>query len=754
MLIERNIAPFVVLDQDPLSIALNKINTSRAGFVLAITEKGHLVGILTDGDIRRWLLKSDEVNLETPVVTLVNTKFTSAAINAPHEHIAALFSDRIRSVPLVDAYQRIVAIAFPQRGEFSIADRVIGPGSPTYIIAEIGNNHNGNVELGQRLVDLALESGADCAKFQMRDMHFQFDGAGHAAGYVGQDLGAEYTLDLLSRFNLCNEDLFRLFDYCRSQGIEPLCTPWDLPSVEALDRFGIAAFKSASADLTNHELLTAMIATGKPLICSTGMASEAEIKECVALLRARGTAFCLLHCNSTYPTPYKDINLRYLDRLAEISGSFVGYSGHERGWIVPVAAVARGACIIEKHLTIDRTMEGNDHKVSLLPDEFAAMVQAIRSVEESLGHDAPRVISRGEMLNREVLAKSLYAERDIPAGTPITHDIVTVRSPGKGLQPNRFRELIGRRANRAIKAGTPFFASDLQGAAIKPRHFAFKRRWGVPVRWHDYRAMLNSTNPTLLEYHLSYRDMEANLGTWFDAPLETEFVVHAPELFSGDHILDLASADREYRKRSIRELQLVVDIARALKNWHPRTERPLIITNMGGATTARSLPASKRSASYKRIEESLLALDCEGVEIVPQTMPPFPWHFGGQAFHNLFIDPDEIAGFCVANKMRVCLDTSHAQLACNHFGWSMKEVCDKIGPYTAHIHLADARGVDGEGLQIGEGTIDFPMVAEVLEASCPHASIVPEIWQGHKDFGAGFWFALDKLEQWFGSAKD
>ena len=157
MLIERNITPFVVLDQDPLSVALDKINASKAGFVLAITENGHLVGVLTDGDIRRWLIGSDAINLETPVAKVANTQFTSTAIDTPPKRIAALFSDRIRSVPLVDTYQRIVAIAFPHRGELSIAGRVIGPGSPTYIIAEIGNNHNGNVELGRRLVDLALE---------------------------------------------------------------------------------------------------------------------------------------------------------------------------------------------------------------------------------------------------------------------------------------------------------------------------------------------------------------------------------------------------------------------------------------------------------------------------------------------------------------------------------------------------------------------------------------------------------------------
>ncbi len=165
------------------------------------------------------------------------------------------------------------------------------------------------------------------------------------------------------------------------------------------------------------------------------------------------------------------------------------------------------------------------------------------------------------------------------------------------------------------------------------------------------------------------------------------------------------------------------------------------------------LPAAARKALYDRIKDSLSRLDREGVEIIPQTMPPFPWHFGGQSYHNLFMDPDEIVAFCKEMGMRICFDVSHSQLACNNFGWSMKEFCEKVGPYTAHLHIVDAKGVDGEGLQIGDGTMDFAVIADVLNRACPDASFVPEIWQGHKDSGAGFWFALDKLERWFGGSR-
>ncbi|WP_336963527.1 N-acetylneuraminate synthase family protein [Sphingobium aquiterrae] len=749
MIIEHNIGRFVVFGEDPLLAALQKISANKSGFVSVVSEQGLLLGMLTDGDIRRWLTEADGIDLDVAASSVANAQVMSLPVDAAPEEIAARFSSKVRAIPLVDAYGRLTAIALPGRKEVAIGDRLIGQEHPTFIIAEIGNNHNGDPELARRLIDLAADAGADCAKFQMRDVKSLYRGGGRADDAT-QDLGAQYTLDLLSRFNLAPDILFDLFDHSRSRGMEPMCTPWDEVSLGLLEDYGMRAYKVASADITNHDLLAAMARTGKPLICSTGMASEAELRDSVALLRGAGASFALLHCNSTYPAPYKDVNLNYLKRLAEIGDCPVGYSGHERGWTVPLASVAMGACIIEKHFTVDRGMEGNDHKVSLLPEELAAMVEGVRAIEESRGSGAARVMTQGEMMNREILAKSLHAAVDIRQGTVITDAMLAVQSPGQGIQPNRRAELVGRIAVRDVEEGTPFFPSDLADDAVEARDYRFDRPWGLPVRWHDHQAMLERSNLDLLEYHLSYKDMDANLEDWFSQLLPVDFAVHSPELFKGDHILDLASPDDAYRERSIMELQRVVDLTRALKQWHSHTGRPVIITNMGGFSTARAFPVAERAALYARMEDSLSRIDAEGVEIIPQTMPPFPWHFGGQSFHNLFMDPDEILAFCRRNRMRVCLDISHSQLACNHFNWSMTEFCEKVGPVTAHLHIVDAEGVDGEGLQIGEGSVDFALLARILARTCPTASFVPEVWQGHKDGGAGFWFALDKLEPWFG----
>jgi len=749
MIIDRNTIPFRIFSEDSLKIALEKISNNRAGYLVAVSADGRVQGILTDGDIRRWLTTTRFIDLNVSAISIANENYLSMSIDAPRGEVAAKLDSRVRFIPLVDDSGHLIAIARAGHVSLSVGDHQIGVDQPVFIIAEIGNNHNGDIALAKRLVDHAIEAGADCAKFQMRDMETLYVSKGNPKD-ASQDLGAQYTLDLLAKYNLGRDQLFEIFDYCKSKGIEPLCTPWDEVSLSALEEYGMRGYKVASADLTNHALLRRMARTGKTLICSTGMASEAEIRASVELLRSEGAPFVLLHVNSTYPTPYKDVNLTYLPRLAELGDCPVGYSGHERGWFVPVAAVGLGAKVVEKHLTVDRAMEGNDHKVSLLPAEFREMVDAIRSTEGALGKSDARTITQGEMMNREVLAKSLHASRDIAMGELIGPAEIIVRSPGQGLQPNRLAELIGKVANRDVEAGTPFFPTDLEDESARARSYSFMRTWGIPVRWHDHRKMLEATNLSLLEYHLSYKDMDEDLENWFDEVLDIDFTVHSPELFSGDHILDLASDDQEYRNRSISELQRVCDVTRKLKAWHGRSTRPVVITNMGGFRAEGFIPRTERDQLYRRIEDAMAQVDTSGVEIIPQTMPPFPWHFGGQSHHNLFMDPDEIVEFCERNSMRICFDVSHSQLACNYFNWSMAEFCRKVGPFTAHLHIVDAKGVDGEGLQIGEGDMDFGAIAEILNETCPKATFIPEIWQGHKNNGAGFWYALDKLERWFG----
>jgi N-acetylneuraminate synthase len=631
-----------------------------------------------------------------------------------------------------------------QAATIRIGDRTIGDGQPCYVIAEVGNNHNGDFDRAIALVDAAVAAGADCAKFQMRKL----DEVYRASSLSGKDddLAVEYTLDLLRRFELTTDQQRRVAAYCASKNIQYLCTPWDASSVATLETFGVHAYKVASADLTNLPLLATLAATGKTLIVSSGMSTSDEIRAAAKFLDDRAAHYVLLHCQSTYPAALHNIHLRFMETLREIH-PLVGYSGHERGIAVSIGAVAMGAVLIERHITLDREMEGPDHAASLEPEEFKALVSGIREVEAARGEKlAERALSQGELINRENLAKSLVAARDIPAGTVVAESDIAVRSPGQGLSPLRMPALIGRRLNRAMARDDYFFQSDLDNGAATARRYRFDRPWGVPVRYHDTKRFLEICQPDIIEFHLSYSDMERDPAAYLSGTYDLGFVVHAPELFAGSKLMDLATTDEGLRRYSLEQTQAVIDITRGLKKFFPKTERPPIVANIGGFTMDEPLSPERKAECYRIFAGSLAELDLDGVELIPQTMAPFPWHFGGQRHQNIFIFPDESAAFCAKHNLRMCVDVSHTKLAANHFGFDFAEGLARLGPHTAHLHFGDAKGLDGEGLQVGEGEIDFDEIGAVLRKHAPDASFIPEIWQGHKNMGEGFWTALERLE--------
>lgn len=618
----------------------------------------------------------------------------------------------------------------------------IGAGR-TFVIAEIGNNHNGSFDRAIEMIDKAREAGADCVKFQMRHLDQVY--RQRSLSKSGDDLGTEYVIDLLNRFELSVDQHQRLKDYCIETGIPYMCTPWDGKSVDVLEGFEVPAYKVASADLTNLPLLDRLTQTGKPLILSTGMSTTDEVEVTVDFLNRRGAKFALLHCNSTYPAPLQDIDLKWMAAL-RLTHPLVGYSGHERGVNISLAAAALDACIIERHFTLDRTMEGPDHAASLTHSEFSCMVEGIREIEQALGEGKARQLSQGEMINRENLGKSLVAAEPLSQGTVLKPAHIRVRSPGQGLSPQRYEHLLGRTLCHDMDTEDFFYPSDLQDNRVDPRPYRFTRPWGVPVRYHDFREYAARIQPDLWEFHFSYSDMDLNPDDYLDGPYEAGLVVHAPELFAGSRLMDLATPDDAYRNKSISETQRVIDITRDLKRFFPRTARPLIVANIGGFTMDAPLPASEIRGYYKRFAHSLGELDLDGVELIPQTMAPFPWHFGGQRYQNVFVRIDEIVEWCSKLELRMCFDISHTRLTCTHFGIDFYEFAEQIAPFSAHLHLGDARGVNGEGLQVGEGEIDFDRLGAILQKGCPRATFIPEIWQGHKNGGEGFWVALERLE--------
>lgn len=227
------------------------------------------------------------------------------------------------------------------------------------------------------------------------------------------------------------------------------------------------------------------------------------------------------------------------------------------------------------------------------------------------------------------------------------------------------------------------------------------------------------------------------------------FTTHSPDLFTGDFLLNLASPDDEHWKRSIRELQRVIDTTRTMRQWFTSDEDPVIIASLGGFSKDAHVPPEELPAMYERVNDAWSTLDTDGVRLCAQTLPPFPWYMGGQLYCNLFVRASDTAQFASTYNRRLCFDVSHSKLAATFHGQPFSEATELLAPHTDHLHLVDAVGVDGEGVQVGDGEIDWALLARQLDRLAPTASFIPEIWQGHVNNGEGFWTALERLERWF-----
>ncbi|MCF8052741.1 MAG: N-acetylneuraminate synthase [Desulfobacterales bacterium] len=321
----------------------------------------------------------------------------------------------------------------------------------TFIIAEAGVNHNGDLDLAIKMVDVAAKCGADAIKFQTFKAENVISRYAPKAEYQKSTTGSvESQLEMVKKLELDESAHKKLVSHCKNKGIIFLSSPFDLRSIDLLDKLRMEIFKIPSGEITNLPYLRKIGALKKRVILSTGMAVLAEIEAAIDVLEAAGTPrryFTILQCNTEYPTPMSDVNLRAMISIRHAFGVSVGYSDHTLGIEVPIAAVALGATVIEKHLTLDRNLPGPDHRASLEPDEFTSMVHAIRNVEQALGDGIKRP-SSSEAKNRAIACKSIVASRSIRAGEFFTSKNVTVKRPGTGLSPMRWDEVIGRHALR------------------------------------------------------------------------------------------------------------------------------------------------------------------------------------------------------------------------------------------------------------------------------------------------------------------
>jgi N,N'-diacetyllegionaminate synthase len=318
------------------------------------------------------------------------------------------------------------------------------------IIAEAGVNHNGSLDLAKQLIDKAVEAGVDIIKFQTFKSEKMVSKAARQAEYQQRNIGKkdEGQLAMLKKLELSQADHEELIFYCNERGIRFFSTAFDMDSIDYLHSLDMGLWKIPSGEITNYPYLRKIAQYKDPVILSTGMCELSDIEAAMKVLLDFGVQkeqITILHCNTEYPTPFVDVNLKAMLEIGEKFGVQIGYSDHTKGIEVPIAAVALGATVIEKHFTLDKNMEGPDHKASLEPDELKAMVSAIRNIEQALG-SGHKTISESERKNIEIARKSIVAARPIDAGELLTEENLTIKRPGNGISPMRWNEVVGTRA--------------------------------------------------------------------------------------------------------------------------------------------------------------------------------------------------------------------------------------------------------------------------------------------------------------------
>ena len=337
--------------------------------------------------------------------------------------------------------------------KIKIGNRIVGEGEPCFIVAEAGVNHNGDIKIAKKLIDAAKEAGADAVKFQTFKAEKLVTKDTDMAEYQKENIGRmETQFDMLKKLELEEDDFFELKKYCDKKGIIFLSTPhsneW---SVDLLEKLGVEAYKIGSGDLTNIPFLEYAAKIGKPIIISTGMANMEEVKEAVETIKNTGNdKIVVLHCTTDYPCDLNDVNLRAMEKMRRELGALVGYSDHTVGITTPIAAVSLGAVLIEKHFTLDRNMEGPDHKASIEPHELKRMVEEIRKIEKVMGNWEKKPTAK-EIEIIKLMRKSLVSTRKLKRGDVIRREDVVIKRPGTGIEPKYLNDVIGKRVKKDIE---------------------------------------------------------------------------------------------------------------------------------------------------------------------------------------------------------------------------------------------------------------------------------------------------------------
>lgn len=593
------------------------------------------------------------------------------------------------------------------------------------IIAEIGINHRGNADVARRLVDLAVDAGAWGVKFQYRSKENFYAAI--------SEIGDEIISDELALSYLPPEVILDICAHARARGAASGVSFFRFSDAadfgERLNEFDF--FKAPSAELMNLDLIGPMAALGKLVILSTGGHSEEDIETAVEATREFDNLL-FMHCISNYPVLLGNQQMRYIERLKSLVGGEVGYSTHDQDWEVCMVAAANGATWFERHITLDKKGPGLDDSSSSDPDEFKRLCRLLQAYRAVQG-DGRRVINQGEMINMQNLGSSLYATADIQPGEEIGPSNSVLRAPRKGLTRAQLHRLPDRIVRRPVAKDGAITRLHFQPPveALEPALIGFcdKRQLSIPIRLHDAESLQRRFQIRNFELHLSYgevRQFAESRETFLSKiDMARAYSIHLPDYLPGNRLIDPLSEDEAIKSDSRDMINTCVDLALHLKTT-TGADVPIVgsFSRLGRDGKPETMA---RLAGYLGEIKST-----RGIEIMPQWLPRIAWYFGGAEVLDMFCGRDDI-DLVLENRMTVCLDLSHLILSANYDKASWRAWYDLLAPATGHVHIADATGVDGEGIEFGKG--DLGDVDEFL--ALPQRKVL-EVWQGHLEDGEGF----------------
>ena len=597
------------------------------------------------------------------------------------------------------------------------------------LIAEIGINHKGSFAKAKDLVDQAAMAGCWAVKFQFRDVDSFYKSC--------SEIGDEILLQEIKRTNLTVQELTDLALHAKSLGLKAGVSFFRYQDFQIMGA-GVSFFdffKVPSAECTNHILIEKLLDTGKKVMVSTGGHSLIDVKK--ALFQFIGKDLVIFHCVANYPTKLGSQNLNFIHDLKDIGFDHVGYSSHDEDFENCIIAMSMGVQWIERHLTHDVSGCGLDDSSSSEITDFIKLKSFSLQMNNILG-ERNRLPNQGEILNMQNLGTGLYSKLKIIKGSTSILTNFEAKAPRVGLSTGDYLLYY---QNKALKV-------DLNvGEALSIRHFqeekvfdsptlfnfASKNKIGIPVRLHDFEDFSSKIKTGVYEFHLSYGEvLSDNLHKIIDSIDSEDFIsLHLPDYLSGNRVIDPISDNLNTRNDSQLIIQRSLDFAKALSD---KTNKKIPVV---GSFSQRS-----NRGRYEVLDDLFSYIDSnesDGINIYPQWLPIYAWYFGGSVKLELMNSEKDI-NYIVKHSRKICLDLCHLALSAKYFNSNWKDWYKLLKPFIGHLHFADSQGVDGEGLDIGEGDIgDFSIFLDV-----PKMKII-EVWQGHHNEGLGFMKALDKL---------